>query len=134
MIMKTKTILLFFTLLFFNFGQSQSKVTSEKIDINGVWEDINSGVQNAVAIISEQNGKVIFSHYLEWQGKKFVESGTGKRKGNTIIYTVDVTLPIEGWATKGTHTLILSEDGNKLEGTFKDNKKREGPIAFKRVR
>jgi hypothetical protein len=126
--------LLFFIVILSNFGYSQNKNAVSKIDINGIWEDINPGVQNAVAIISEQNGKVIFSHYLEWKGQKFVESGTGKRTGNTIIYTVDVTLPIEGWATKGTHTLTLSEDGKTLEGTFVDNKKREGPIAFKRVR
>ncbi|WP_374173727.1 hypothetical protein [Flavobacterium tructae] len=129
--MKTKLCLLLFTVLFFsNNSYSQSK----KIDINGVWEDINPGVQNAVAIISEQNGKVIFSHYLEWKGQKFVESGIEKRTGNTIVYTVDVTLPIKGWATQGTHTLILSEDGNTLEGTFIDNKNRTGPISFKRVR
>lgn len=130
-----KLFLSFFFLLFLsNSGFSQNKTNIPKIDINGVWEDINSGVQNAVAIISEQNGKIIFSHYLEWKGQKFVESGTGKRNGNTIVYTVDVTLPIEGWATKGTHTLTLSEDGNTLKGTFTDNKKREGPISFKRIR
>ncbi|KFF11450.1 hypothetical protein [Flavobacterium hydatis] len=129
--MKIKILkFLFLTLFFFNLSYGQNK----KIDINGVWADINSGVENAVVIISEQNGKVIFSHYLEWKGQKFVESGVGKRTGNTIEYKVDVTLPIEGWATQGTHTLTLSEDGNTLEGTYKDNKKREGPIAFKRVR
>jgi len=133
--MKTRLFLLLFGIaLFSNFGYSQKKSTASKIDINGVWEDINPDVKNAVVIISEQNGKVIFSHYLEWKGKKFVESGTGKRIGNTIGYTVDVTLPIKGWATAGTHTLTLSEDGNTLEGTFVDNKKRTGPIAFKRVR
>jgi hypothetical protein len=129
--MKSKILkFLFLTLFFFNLSYGQNK----KIDINGVWADINSGVENAVVIISEQNGKVIFSHYLEWKGQKFVESGIGKRTGNTIEYKVDVTLPIEGWATQGTHTLTLSEDGNTLEGAYKDNKKREGPIAFKRVR
>lgn len=129
--MKIKILKFLFLILFFsNLTYSQNK----KVDINGVWADINSGVENAVVIISEQNGKVIFSHYLEWKGQKFVESGIGKRTGNTIEYTVDVTLPIVGWATQGTHTLTLSEDGNTLEGTYKDNKKREGPIAFKRVR
>lgn len=130
--MKTR-LLLYVAVLIFNHGYCQQK-SVPKIDINGVWEDINSGVENAVAIISEQNGEIIFTHYLEWKGQKFVESGTGKRIGNTITYTVNVTLPIEGWATAGTHTLTLSEDGNKLEGTFKDNKDRSGPIAFKRVR
>ncbi|KIA99725.1 hypothetical protein OA88_19435 [Flavobacterium sp. JRM] len=129
--MKIKILKFLFLILFFsNLTYSQNK----KVDINGVWADINSGVENAVVIISEQNGKVIFSHYLEWKGQKFVENGIGKRTGNAIEYTVDVTLPIEGWATQGTHTLTLSEDGNTLEGTYKDNKKREGPISFKRVR
>ncbi|WP_166922145.1 hypothetical protein [Flavobacterium poyangense] len=133
--MKNKIqFVLFFLLVFSNFSFSQEKTIPKNADINGVWEDINSGVQHAVAIITEQNGKVLFSHYLEWKGQKFTESGIGKRIGNTITYTVDVTLPIEGWATQGTHTLTLSEDGNTLEGTFIDNKKRSGPIAFKRIR
>lgn len=133
--MKIKILkLLFLTLFFHTLSYSQNISVDKKIDINGVWLDRNDGVENAVAIISEQNGKVIFSHYLEWKGQKFVESGVGKRIGNTIEYVVDVTLPIEGWATQGTHTLTLSEDGNTLEGTYKDNKKREGPIAFKRIR
>jgi hypothetical protein len=133
--MKTKLfLLLLVTTLSLNFGYSQKKSASKQIDINGVWQDINPDVQNAVVIISEQNGKIIFSHYLEWKGQKFVESGIGKRIGNTIGYTLDVTLPIKGWATAGTHTLTLSADGNTLEGTFADNKKRTGPIAFKRIR
>jgi len=133
--MKTRLFyLLFVSILFSNFGYSQKKSATQKIDINGVWEDINPDVKNAIVIISEQNGKVNFSHYLEWKGQKFVESGTGKRIGNTIGYTVDVTLPIKGWATAGTHTLTLSEDGNTLEGTFVDNKKRTGPIAFKKIK
>jgi hypothetical protein len=133
--MKIKILkLLFLTLFFHTLSYSQNVSVDKKIDINGVWVDRNDSVENAVAIISEQNGKVIFSHYLEWKGQKFVESGVGKRIGNTIEYVVDVTLPIEGWATQGTHTLTLSEDGNTLEGTYKDNKKREGPIAFKRIR
>lgn len=133
--MKTKFFLLFFVItVSSNFSYSQKKSTTPKTDINGVWEDVNPDVKNAVVIISEQNGKVIFSHYLEWKGQKFVESGIGKRMGNRIGYTVDVTLPIKGWATAGTHTLTLSEDGNTLEGTFVDNKKRTGPIAFKRIR
>lgn len=132
--MKTRFFFLLFAAFLLNSGYSQNKLVPEKTDINGVWEDINSGVQNAVVIISEQNGKVIFSHYLEWKGQKFVESGIGTRNGDTITYTVDVTLPIEGWATAGTHTLVLSKDGKTLEGTFVDNKKRNGPISFKRIR
>ena len=71
--MKTRFFLLLFAILLFsNFGYSQKKTDTSKIDINGVWQDINPDVQNAVVIISEQNGKVIFSHYLEWKGKNLV--------------------------------------------------------------
>ena len=77
--MKTRLFLLLLVIaLFSNFGYSQKKSATPKIDINGVWEDITPDVKNAVVIISEQNGKVIFSLYLEWKGQKFVESGIGK--------------------------------------------------------
>lgn len=133
--MKIKILIILLLFLFFsNISYCQNKGTNINPDINGVWQDINPGVQNAVVIISEQNGTVIFSHYLEWNGHKFIESGFGKRNGNYIEYKVNVTLPIDGWATEGTHFLTLSEDGNTLEGHYKDNKKREGPIAFKRIK
>jgi hypothetical protein len=74
-------LILLFSILISNFSFSQKKSVSTKTDINGVWEDINSGVQNAVVIISEQGGKIIFSHYLEWKVQKVVESGTGIRTG-----------------------------------------------------
>ena len=45
-----------------------------------------------------------------------------------------VTLPIEGWATRGTHELLLSEDGNTLRGRYQDNKGRSGEIVLKRFK
>ena len=121
-------LLLFILVSTFAFSQN-------KISIDGVWEDDNSGVKNAVAIFSEQEDhQILFTHYLEWNGQKFVESGIGLRDGNTISYTVKVTTQIEGWATEGTHVLVLSEDGQTLKGTYSDNKNRHGEIAFKKVR
>lgn len=121
-------------LLLFILG-SQFGFSQNKISIDGVWEDDNSGVKNAIAIFSEQEDhQILFTHYLEWNGQKFVESGIGLRDGNTITYTVKVTTPIEGWATEGTHVLLLSEDGQTLKGTYSDNKNRHGDIAFKKVR
>ena len=108
---------------------------STNMDINGVWEDSNSSAfQNTVLVLSEQDGKVNVAHYLEWKGKKFVESGTGTREGNSIVYTAKVTLPIEGWAKEGTHTLTLSEDGKTLRGVYSDNNNKNGPIVFKKIR
>lgn len=127
--MTTKTYLFIFLLLT-SIGFSQKKVS-----IDGVWEDDNSGVKNTVAIFSEQeNNQIVFTHYLEWKGQKFVESGIGVRDGNTITCTVKVTTQIEGWATEGVHVLILSEDGKSLRGNYSDNKDRHGEIAFKKVK
>jgi hypothetical protein len=74
-------LILLFLILISNFSFSQEKSVVKKINNNGAWKDINSGVQNDVVIIYEQGGKIIFSHYLEWKGQKVVESGTGIRKG-----------------------------------------------------
>ena len=105
-----------------------------KISIDGVWKDDNVAVSNAVAIFSEQdNNQVVFAHYLEWNDQKFIENGIGIRDGNTITYTVKVTTPIEGWATEGIHTLVISSDGKRLEGTYSDNKNRSGAITFIKV-
>jgi len=128
--MKTNYIFLLLLILTTSFAYSQT----DKIDINGVWADLDSPAENSTIVISELNGKVIFVHYMEWKGQKFVEAGIGKRNGNTIEYKVEVTSRIEGWATAGIHKLILSEDGKTLKGTYKDNLKREGPIGFVRVR
>jgi hypothetical protein len=128
--MKTKAYLsLLFFILITQFVFSQTKIA-----IDGVWKDDNSGVKNAVAIFSEQeDNQIVFAHYLEWKGQKFVESGVGIRDGNTITYTVKVTVPIEGWATEGIHILTISEDGKSLKGTYSDNKNRHGEIAFVKV-
>jgi len=109
--------------------------TASSIDINGVWTDSSSSsMQNAVMVLSEKDGKVVMTHYLEWKGEKFIENGVGERKGNSIVYTATVTKGIEGWATQGTHNLVVSDDGQTLSGTYNDNLDRTGPIIFKRKR
>lgn len=129
--MTTKSYLfLLLIILVTTVGYSQNKIS-----IDGVWEDDNSGVKNAIAIFSEQeNNQILYTHYLEWNGQKFVESGIGYREGNTITVAVKVTTTIEGWATEGTHVLTISEDGKSLKGTYSDSMDRHGEIAFKKVR
>ncbi len=110
--------------------------SSAKLDINGVWEDssANTDFQNGVMILSEQEGKIVVAHYLEWKGNRFVENGIGKRTGDSITYETNVTLGIQGWSTKGFHELKLSEDGKILRGIYKDNLSKSGPIVFKKKR
>lgn len=129
--MKTKHYFFYACTLVF----SQLAFSQNKTSIDGVWKDDNNGVSNAVAIFSEQdNNQIVFTHYLEWKGQKFIESGIGKREGNVIICKVKVTTPIEGWATEGVHTLTISEDGKSLNGTYSDNKSRSGSLSFIKMR
>ncbi len=130
-----KSALGFILSLFVIVGCNTTGRNIETININGVWEDSNSvAFQNAVLILSDNNGEINMSHYLEWKGQKFLEYGKGSRTGNTIIYDTEVTIPINGWASKGTHQLVLSEDGQTLRGTYSDNMGKSGPIVFKKVR
>ncbi|MCX6182017.1 MAG: hypothetical protein NT150_08840 [Bacteroidetes bacterium] len=106
----------------------------DKLNLNGLWQDsCGTSFSNCYAIISQQGNSISFSHYLEFEGQSFVETGKGKLKGRTIVYSVKVTLEINGWATEGVHELTLSEDGKTLRGSFKDNKGNSGPIVLKRI-
>ncbi len=107
----------------------------DKVNLNGVWQD-SSGVEfsNCYAVISQDGNKITINHYLEWKGQPFVESGKGMLNGRNVQYKVKVTQQIKGWATKGVHELILSEDGKTLRGSYKDNKGNSGPIVFKRFK
>jgi len=124
----TAIFTLFFLSSLLSFAQSSA-------NINGLWQDsTSSAFSNAYAVIAQKGGKVTFSHYLEWKGQSFVEIGSGKWNAGKLKYKVKVTLPIEGWATRGTHELYLSEDGNTLRGRYHDNKGRSGEIVLKRFK
>lgn len=104
------------------------------VDINGLWTDASTAhCRNCYAIIAQDGEQIFFAHYLEWKGQPMVEYGQGLRNGDTITYDVKVTLPITGWATSGKHSLILSDDGNMLTGTFSDSLGNEGPFSLRRV-
>lgn len=104
-------------------------------DVNGVWADSSSSsFTNPTAVFSVQNDSVFMTHYVEFNGNPFVEHGEGVIKGDTLIYTVKVTVQVPGWSTtQGVHTLVLSADRNTLRGTYKDNAGNTGPLVFKRV-
>jgi hypothetical protein len=114
------------------FLSSLLSAAQSSANVNGLWCDSSSVISNAYAVIAQEGGKITFSHYLEWKGHSFVEIGSGKWTAGKLKYKVKVTLPIEGWATRGTHELYLSEDGNTLRGRYHDNKGRSGEIVLKR--
>jgi len=105
----------------------------DKINLNGLWKDsCGTYFSNCYAIISQDGNTISFSHYLEFKGQSFVETGKGELVGRTVKYAVKVTLQINGWATEGVHELTLSEDGKTLRGNFTDNKGNSGFIVLKK--
>lgn len=128
--MKTlySTILLFLGITLISNAQ-----TAPKLD--GLWADSVSGIafKNCYAIINSDGNKINISHYLEFNNQPFAEVGTGTFEKGKLEYKVKVTLPIEGWATAGTHIFTLSADGNTLRGKYIDNKGNTGPLVLKRV-
>lgn len=103
-------------------------------DINGVWQDsTGASFKNCIAIFSVQNDSVFMSHYLEFNGIPFVESGAGIISGDTLNYQVTVTRQIPGWSTAGIHQLVLSADRKTLRGTYSDNVGNTGTLVFKRI-
>lgn len=126
----------FFTLIFafaITFSFSQSEKDDRYVDVSGLWVDSNSAsFKNCYLIISQTGAKVVVAHYLEFEGTSMVEEGKGTVSGRKVVYKVNVTKAIPGWATSGTHYLELSEDGKTLRGTYKDAKGNTGPIVFKK--
>jgi hypothetical protein len=106
--------------------------------LSGVWADsLGSSFKNQQAVFAVTKDQVFMSHYLEFNGQPFVEHGMGDRKvdvhGDTLIYAVEVTRGIPGWATSGKHFLVLDSNKTTLRGTFEDNKGNKGALVFKRV-
>jgi hypothetical protein len=131
--MKTVTTVIFSFLLFIS-AFAQKKEAFDKIEnISGHFIDINSDFfQNCHLIVAQDGDSIFVAHYLEWKGTPMVEYGKGIREGDTITYDVVVTRAIPGWATTGTHTLVLSEDRKTLAGQYSDAKGNTGPLKFKR--
>ncbi|HSZ72013.1 MAG TPA: hypothetical protein VK750_05015 [Cytophagaceae bacterium] len=104
--------------------------------VNGLWADSNStAFSNTYAIFSvDEQGKLVMTHYLEYNGTPMVEKGIGFYSHGTLNYDVIVTKGIPGWSLKGQHVLTLSEDGNTLRGHYKDEKGNTGPLILKRLR
>lgn len=112
-------------------GFSQTKVNP----VNGIWADSNSSAfTNGYAIFSvDEQGKLVMTHYVEFNGVPMVEKGIGFYSKGVLNYDAIVTKAIPGWSLKGQHVLTLSEDGNTLRGYYKDEKGNSGPLVFKRI-
>lgn len=102
-------------------------------NFNGLWRDVaGTNFTNCYLIISQDGTEARMTHYLEFNGTPMVEFGEGKVTGNKVHFKVKITQQIPGWATTGEHDLVLSDDGNTLQGNFKDGKGNTGPLQFKR--
>lgn len=103
--------------------------------VSGVWQDVNSdSFTNCYAQFTQKKDSIFMTHFLEFNGEPFYEVGEGIRKGDSIIYHVEVKHQIPGWSTAGDHYLKINKEGNVLEGYFIDNLGNKGELKFKRLR
>ena len=132
----TKTIL--FSILLFAFAiscQKQEKTQNLSLySFNGIWADSNSvDFKNCYAVYSTIGDSIHMSHYLEFKGQPFFETGSGIIKGDSIIYHVDVIRMIPDWGPEGgTHYLKLSNNNNTLKGHFITDSGHKGSLTLKR--
>lgn len=103
--------------------------------VSGVWKDVNSdSFTNCYAQFTQKKDSIFMTHFLEFNGEPFYEVGEGIRKGDSIIYRVEVKHQISGWSTAGDHHLKINKEGNILEGYFIDNLGNKGSLKFARFR
>ncbi|MDF3035992.1 MAG: hypothetical protein K0S28_1266 [Paucimonas sp.] len=107
----------------------------ETQDVNGLWNDAaGPAFSNAYLILAQEGREVRMAHYLEFNGTPMVEHGQGFIDDGNVVLQVRVSKPIPGWATAGTHTLKLSDDGVSLKGEYLDSRGNKGPLEFRRAR
>ncbi len=104
-------------------------------EISGLWKDRNTEeFSECYLSFHEKEDSVYMTHFLKFNGKPFFETGVGIRRGNKIIYDVDVVHDGPNWgARSGHHELIISADGKSLKGTYTTDGG-SGPLEFSRYK
>lgn len=126
-------IVIFFTCSLLSCSDKHKSCSKNKsINLDGWWSDsVSISFSNCYADFDIVGDSVYMTHFIEFNGQPFFETGKGIIKKDSIIYNVIVRHGIEGWSTAGTHKLKLI-DNNTLEGTYADNKGNKGPLVFRR--
>jgi hypothetical protein len=133
--MKSISFLPLVLLLFSCSIQDSTNENDSTKNLTGEWQDVNGAAfDHCTANFYNQGDSVFFNHFLTWNSQPFFEKGSGIRKGDSILYHVDVLHGIEGWSTAGDHALKLSQNGDTLTGSYSDNKGNQGALKFIRVR
>lgn len=102
------------------------------VNLDGWWSDSSSSsFSNCYANFQQIKDSVYMTHFIEFNGHPFFETGKGIVKNDSLIYNVIVRHGIEGWSTAGMHKLKIIDE-NTLEGTYADNKGNKGPLVFRR--
>lgn len=100
--------------------------------LSGWWSDsASSNFTNCYAQFQVKDDSIIMTHFIEFNGQSFFETGKGIISGDSLIYNVTVRHGIPGWSTAGIHRLKII-DRNTLSGNYLDNKGNTGPLVFKK--
>ncbi len=105
-------------------------------DANGLWTKITNPDPNNITIFYNHESDVKAIGYSEIQGQKIVWYAEGKIEGKRLqlFYRHSQAALPPGWESEGIMNLILSDDGNVIEGTATSKSGNwSGKIEFKRI-
>ena len=118
------------------FACSGALTAARAADINGIWTKTTNPDPNNVTIFYHDKSELKAIGYSEIQGKKIVSYAEGEIEGKRLqlFYRHSQAALPPGWESEGIMNLILSDDGNVIEGTATSKSGNwSGKIEFKRI-
>ena len=106
------------------------------VDVNGLWTKTTNPDPNNITIFFSDKNELRAIGYSEIQGKKTVSYAEGEIEGKRLqlFYRHSREALPPGWESEGIMNLILSEDGNVINGTATSKSGNwSGEIEFKRI-
>jgi len=114
---------------------TSSGAWTAEADLAGLWKNTTAGISQSAIIVSQEGAFLHVAGYGVWaDGGSGVWHGKGKIEGARVKLPLTYTLlPKPGFDPKVELDLQISNDAKSLEGTWKNNLGRKGPVKFVKV-
>ena len=114
---------------------ASSSTWAAEADLAGLWKNTTVGISQSTIIVSQEGAFLHVAGYGVWAGGGTgVWHGKGKIEGARVKLPLTYTLlPKPGFDPKVELDLQISNDAKSLEGTWKNNLGRKGPVKFVKV-
>jgi len=114
---------------------ASSGAWAAEADLAGLWKNTTVGISQSTIIVSQEGAFLHVAGYGVWAGGGTgVWHGKGKIEGARVKLPLTYTLlPKPGFDPKVELDLQISNDAKSLEGTWKNNLGRKGPVKFVKV-